>query len=86
VSDRAATAVLLAGYAAAIPFTVFVPGFLRLWRRRETWTYASAQGGALLVAAGWAAKGSVPAAAANVLWLLGLGLAYTLEGRRRSRT
>lgn len=86
MNDRAATAVLIVGYAAAIPFTVVVPGFLRLWRRRETWAYASAQGGALLVVAGWMAKGNTPAAAVNTLWVLGFGAAYAAEGRKRSRT
>lgn len=82
--DRVSTAVLLAGYAAAVPFTVFVPGFLRLWRRRESWAYALAQGGALLVVVGWAGKGSTPAAVVNALWVLGFGAAYAAEGRRRS--
>ncbi len=31
----AADTALLFGYVLAVPFTLFVPGFLRLWRRRE---------------------------------------------------
>ena len=85
MSDRAATACLVVGYAAAVPLTVFVPGFLRLWRRRERWTFAVAQGGALLVVAGWAAKGNVPAAAVNTAWVVGLTAAYAAEGRKRAR-
>ena len=80
---RAADVVLILGYLMAVPFTLFVPGFLRLWRRRERWTFATAQAGALLIAAGWAAKGNVPSAAFNALWFLGLGVAWIREGRRR---
>jgi hypothetical protein len=78
------TAALVAGYAAAVPFTVFVPGFLRLWRRREPWAYALAQGGAGLIVLGWAARGDVPAAVVNAGWLVGFGTAYALEGRKRA--
>jgi len=80
-----ANAALVAGYVLAVPFTLFTPGFLRLWRRRERLAYASAQTGALLITAGWAAKGSVPQAVFNGGWLVGLGTAYALEGRKRSR-
>ena len=76
---------LFAGYALAVPVTVFVPGFLRLWRRREPLVYAAAQGGALLIAAGWAGRGDIPAAVGNSVWLVGFGLAYAAEGRKRSR-
>jgi len=48
------TFALAAGYVLAVPFTVFVPGFLRLWRRREPLPYALAQGGAVLITAGYA--------------------------------
>ena len=77
------TAALAAGYVLAVPFTVFVPGFLRLWRRREPVVYAAAQGGALLIAVGFAAKGNVPATVVNAGWFLGFGTAYALEGRKR---
>ncbi len=81
-----ANAALVAGYVLAVPFTLFVPGFLRLWRRREPAAYAAAQGGALLVVAGWAAKGNVPSAVGNGAWLLGFGAAYAAEGRKRARS
>lgn len=80
----ASTAVLVAGYALAVPFTLFVPGFLRMWRRRERWTYACAQGGAALIVAGWAARGDVPSALVNVAWLVGFGIAYARAGRTRA--
>ena len=81
---RPSTAVLVVGYLLAVPFTVFVPGFLRLWRRREPWAYACAQGGAALIVGGWLARGAVASAAVNALWLVGLGVAYAREGRVRA--
>lgn len=78
------TSALAAGYLLAVPFTLFTPGFLRVWRRREPWTYACAQGGAALIVAGWAAKGNVPSAVGNTAWLVGFGTAYALEGRKRA--
>jgi hypothetical protein len=74
---------LLFGYVLAVPFTLFVPGFLRLWRRREIEVFAVAQTGALIIALAWLAKGNAVAAAVNALWLAGLTAAYVLEGRRR---
>lgn len=79
------TVALAAGYVLAVPFTLFTPGFLRLWRRREPQVYAAAQGGALLITAGWIAKGNVPSAVFNGAWLLGFAAAYAAEGRKRSR-
>jgi hypothetical protein len=76
---------LAAGYVLAVPFTVFVPGFLRLWRRREPAAYACAQGGAALIVAGWLARGSWAAAAVNAAWLGGFAVAYAREGVRRAR-
>lgn len=78
------TVALVAGNVLAVPFTLFVPGFLRLWRRREPVVYAAAQGGALLITAAFAAKGNVPATVFNAGWFLGFGAAYTLEGRKRN--
>lgn len=78
------TALLGAGYALAVPFTVFVPGFLRLWRRRERWAYACAQGGAALVVAGWLAQGRWGPAVGNAVWLTGFGVHYAREGRKRA--
>lgn len=75
---------LVAGYVLAVPFTVFTPGFLRLWRRREPWVFAAAQVGAALIVGGWVARGGIGAAVGNGLWLLGLTVAYVLEGRKRT--
>ena len=77
---------LLFGYVLAVPFTLFVPGFLRLWRRREPEVFAVAQLGALVIALGWLAKGNAVAAAVNAVWLVGLSVAWVAEGRRRSVT
>lgn len=76
---------LVVGYALAVPFTVFTPGFLRLWRRRELWVFGTAQWGAALIVAGWAARGGVGAAIGNGLWFVALSVAYALEGRKRAR-
>lgn len=66
--------------------TLFLPGFLRPWRRREPLLYGAAQGGALLVVVGWALRGSWASAAVNAAWLDGFGVAYAREGRARVRT
>ena len=76
----ASTLSLGAGYLLAVPFTLFVPGFLRMWRRRERWTYACAQGGAALIVLGWALRGDAPAALVNAGWLVGFGAAYRRAG------
>jgi hypothetical protein len=78
-------ALLVVGYALAVPLTVWVPGFLRLWRRREPLLYAAAQGGAVLIVIGHALRGNVIGVTVNALWLLGFGVAYALEGRTRAR-
>lgn len=78
------TAALAAGYVLAVPFTLYTPGFLRMWRRREWPVYAAAQSGALLIAAGWLAKGNLPAAGFNAAWMVGFGLVYAAEGRKRA--
>lgn len=80
----AADTALLFGYVLAVPFTLFVPGFLRLWRRREVEVFTVAQIGALVIALAWLAKGNGLAAAVNAAWLVGLAAAYVVEGRRRS--
>jgi hypothetical protein len=79
-----ADAALLFGYVLAVPFTLFVPGFLRLWRRREVEVLLTAQAGALIIAAGWLAKGHTGAALVNALWFAGLSVAWLLEGRKRA--
>ena len=78
------SAVLVVGYVLAVPFTVFVPGFLRLWRRREPLVIAAAEGGAVLIVLGSALKGNTPSAVFNALWTIGLAVALVLEGRKRA--
>ena len=77
------TALIVLGYLLAVPFTLFVPGFLRLWRRRELWVFAVAQVGALLLAIGFALNGSVVGALVNAGWAAGLTVAYVREGQSR---
>ena len=78
----AADTALLFGYVLAIPFTVFVPGFLRLWRRREIEVLATAQVGTAVVVAAWFAKGQPVVAALHLLWLVGFTAAWVREGSR----
>lgn len=75
---------LLLGYVLAVPFTLFVPGFLRLWRRREPAVFVAAQTGAALIALGWLAKGNVVGALVNAAWFVGLTVGWVREGRRRA--
>lgn len=82
-ASSAGTGLLVLGYAAAVPVTVFVPGFLRLWRRREPALLALAEGGAAAVVAGWALRGAAAPAVVNAGWLVGFGAAYAREGARR---
>jgi hypothetical protein len=81
----AADTALLFGYVLAVPFTLFVPGFLRLWRRREIEVFLVAQTGALVIALAWLVKGNEIAAAVNGAWFLGLTGAYVRAGRRALR-
>lgn len=71
---------LVLGYVLAVPFTVVLPGFLRLWRRRELWVFVAAQAGALLITVGWALREAWPAAVVNAAWLVGLTIAYLRTG------
>ncbi len=75
---------IVAGYVLVVPFTVFVPGFTRLWRRREPWVFATEQTGAVLLAVGFGLKGSPVGALVNGGWAAGLTVAYALEGRKRA--
>ena len=84
VAVSPADAALLLGYLLAVPFTLFVPGFLRLWRRREPAVFLTAQAGAALIVVGWLAKGSLLSALVNAGWLVGLTVAWLREGRRRA--
>ncbi|MDQ6649843.1 MAG: hypothetical protein M3Z02_06970 [Actinomycetota bacterium] len=83
---NAATAAIAVGYVLAVPLTVFVPGFLRMWRRRERALFATEQLGAALIAGGFAARHKWPAAGVNLAWLIGFAVLYTAEGRKRRRT
>ena len=79
------TALLVLGYVLAVPFTVFIPGFLRLWRRRELWVFACAEVGAVLIATGWALRGGAGAAVFNYGFAVVLAVLYAVEGRKRAR-
>lgn len=79
-------ALLVLGYVLAVPFTVWVPGFKRLWRRRERLVFGAAQTGAVLLAVGYARKHQPIGVVTNGGWALGLTVAYVLEGLKRSRS
>ena len=86
MSDSLSTPVLVAGYVLAVPLTLYRPGFLRLWRRREPALLAACIGGSSLITAGWVMKGSTPPALFNGLWTAGFTAAYLAEGRKRRRS
>ena len=77
--------VLVIGHLLAVPFTVFMPGFLRLWRRREPLVLATMLFGAVLVVVGWSLRGNTLAVAWNATWPVVLLIAYAAEGRKRAR-
>lgn len=79
------TALLVIGLALSVPFTIWVPGFRRLWRRREPLVFATAQLGAVLLALAYALKGKPIGVLTNGGWAVGLTVAYALEGRKRAR-
>lgn len=79
------TACLVVGHVLAVPFSLWVPGFLRLWRRRERAVFAAEELGTALICAGWAAKGRGAAVAVNSAWGVGLAVLWVLEGRKRAR-
>lgn len=83
---RVTTALLVIGYVLAVPFTLFYPGFLRLWRRREAWTFLAAQLGAVLITLAFVRKGQALGAVINGGWAVGLTIAYVLEGIKRARS
>jgi hypothetical protein len=82
MSDFFADGALVAGYLLAVPFTLYVPGFQRMWKRREPWVFATEQVGAALIVAGWSIKGNTPSAVVNAAWFLGFGAAFIAKGRR----
>lgn len=77
--------VLAAGYLLAVPFSVFLPGFRRLWRRREPAVLATEEVGAALICLGWGLRRNWPAVLVNATWGLGLAAGYAAEGRKRAR-
>ena len=79
------TGLLAAGYLLSVPFSLYVPGFLRLWRRREPLVFATEEAGVALLVTGFALKGNVGAVVVNGAWGIGLAVAYALEGRKRAR-
>ncbi len=79
------TVLLGAGYALAVPFTVFVPGFLRMWRRREPALFIAEELGVSLIIAGWALHGRRAGVVTNSVWGGGLAIAYAAEGVKRRR-
>lgn len=79
------TALLVLGYLLSVPFTLWTPGFRRLWRRRELLVFATAQLGAVLLTVAYARKGAPVGVLINGGWAVGLTVAYVLEGRKRSR-
>ena len=79
------TALLVLGYGLALPFTVWIPGFLLLWKRREVWVLAVEEVGAGLISVSWAVKGNTGGAVFNGLWTVGLLAAWLLQGRRVHR-
>jgi len=80
------TALLVVGFLLSVPFTIWVPGFKRLWRRREPLVFATAQLGAVLLAVAYALKGQRIGVLTNGGWAIGLTVAYVREGIKRARS
>ena len=76
------TALLVLGYVLAVPFTLWIPGFRRLWKRREVWVLVVAEVGAALITLGWAMRGVVGSTLVNAVWTVGLLVAWLVKGRR----
>jgi hypothetical protein len=77
------TALLVIGYVLSVPFSIFLPGFLRLWRRREPALLVIEELGVAAIVAGWALRGERIPALLNAGWGVGLLVAWVREGRKR---
>ena len=75
---------LLFGYVLALPFTLFVPGFLRLWRRREVEVLLTTQAGLAVVTTAWMARGSVPLAVVHAGLLVALTVTWVRASSART--
>jgi hypothetical protein len=80
-----ANPLLVTGYVLAVPLTLFTPGFLRMWRRREPAVFAVHEVGVGLIVGVLATKGAVAGTLINGSWLVGFTAAYCLEGRKRAQ-
>lgn len=76
-------ALLVLGYLLAVPFTVWIPGFRRLWRRREPAVFGAAQLGAALLVVAYLRQRNWAGIVVNGGWAVGLTVAYLAEGRKR---
>lgn len=74
---------LLFGYVLVVPFTLVLPGWQRLWRRREVELLATVQVGLVVLMAAWLARGSAGLAALHALLLVALTVAWIRAGSRR---
>ncbi len=83
--DTTSTVLLIAGNVLAVPFSIYLPGFYRLWRRREPLVFAAEEIGMALITTAFVLKSKPLPAAFNGAWGLGLAVAYGLEGRKRAR-
>lgn len=83
--DATSTVLLVAGNVLAVPFSIYLPGFYRLWRRREPLVFVAEEVGMALITTAFVLKKQPLPAAFNGAWGLGLAVAYSLEGRKRAR-
>ena len=77
---------LLFGYVLVVPFTLVVPGFLRMWRRREVELLATVLVGLAVLTGAWLVRGSAPVAAVHAAALVALMVAWVRAGRRQVGT
>ena len=77
---------LLFGYLLIVPFTLVVPGFLRMWRRREVELLATVLVGLAVVTVAWLARDAAAVAAVHAAALVALTVAWVRAGRRQVGT